>query len=187
MNSEKHKPLIWDFAKLLVAILLVAAAILCMALRVSRYKHVYFHGGSFTVEICIFMTLLTPFLAGFWGHQAIRKSDGETTNNKKLRICLSIYKTIGIYLLFAMLFVGVLRIFHIHFANLFFANLFKILIIMLVSPWTGSLLFLLMLITSIVAAFTIGKRFWLYLLTFSCLLAAHILFFHLAFEIALTV
>ena len=168
MNSEKHKPLIWDFAKLLVAVLITVFLVLDTICNTGHFEGLTLSlvtHGSDAVLVCIAMTQLPAVLAGWWGWQVIHNSNMAADKSKGIRACLIMNVTIGIFCSISMV-----------------AACTGTLLILMVFP--GSLLFYVSILLTTITAFIIRGRFFLHLITVYFLLAAHLLFWYLAVEIA---
>ena len=166
MNSEKHKPLIWDFAKLLVAVLITVFLIVNVACDLSLYEALTLAlvtHGSDGVLVCIAMTQLPAVLAGWWGWQAIHNSNMAVDKSKGIRACLIMNVTIGIFCSISMV-----------------AACTGTLLIMV---FPGSLLFYVSILLTTITAFIIRGRFFLHLVTVYFLLAAHLLLWYCANDI----
>ena len=161
MDNVKHAPLIWDFFKLITAIFIT------MAIASGVYWQIPFYeilqcSGSMILSLMISMSQLMAFLAGLWGYQAIRNSF-KGTDSKWIRACLVLNIIVAVCCFIAMLFTAT---------------------ILIVLSLPGSLLFFLLVIQTTITAFFLRGRYFLHLLTVWCLLIGHILFWHLALEIA---
>ena len=156
MDDAKHAPLIWDFFKLITAVFIT------MSIASVIYWHIPLHEilqcpGSTILSLMISMSQLMAFLAGLWGYQAIRNSL-KVTYPKWIRACLVLNTIVAVCCFIAML--------------------------LIVLSMPGSLFFFLLVIQTTITAFFIRGRYFLHLLTVYCLLAAHLLFWYLALEIA---
>ena len=159
MNDEKQVPLIWDFFKLYAAIFIAIVSVIFLQIPVYDFMG----SGSNLCLLCIFMTQLTAFLAGLWGYQALRNSRKATHPSKWIRVCLVMNIIVAVCCFITMLFIAT---------------------VLMALSLLGSLLFYVLILLTTITAFIIRGRFFLHLLTVYCLLVAHLLFWHLALEIA---
>ena len=161
MDNAKHAPLIWDFFKLITAIFITMAIASVVYWRIPLHDFLQC-SGSAILSLMISMSQLTAFLAGLWGYQAIRNSC-KVTGSKWIRACLVMNIIVAVCCVIAMLFSAT---------------------ILIALSMPGSLLFFLLVVQTTITAFFLRGRYFLHLLTVWCLLAAHLLFWYLALEIA---
>ena len=169
MNDEKQVPLIGDFFKLFVAVLIIVAIASVVVWRFQFLE--YFNcRGTTLVNVCVWLLLLPAFLAGLWGYQAIRNFHKATNTSSYIQACMFMNKTVGI-----VCFISILPQ---PWVQLEAKAIPPVPLLSLSLALPGSLLFYILILLTTITAFIIRGRFFLHLLTVYCLFMAHILFWH---------
>jgi len=153
--------LVWGVIKLIAAILITAAIASVIYWRIPVYQYV--GDGSNEILMYISMSQLTAFLAGLWGYQAISNSHKAADKNYWIHDC---------------------RVLNITVAICCFITMISCATILMALTLLGSLLFFILVLQTTITALFIRGRFFLHLLTVDWFLAAHLLFWYHALEIA---
>ncbi|MDR1959643.1 MAG: hypothetical protein LBQ54_11485 [Planctomycetaceae bacterium] len=171
-------PVIADIFKLIFAILLATAVLLLIITRFPLYKYIWPE-----YPLHHFFVILTMYLTGSWGYKTVdslRKTCGKET--KAMTVSLYVFGFLAVYSVLGFLvYLGMESM-------IGSSDLVIVLLGLVMIPGPASILIaLFVIIYTVVIAFFLRGRFWIFLVTMCVLMTAHFLFFYILMEIAAVV